>query len=143
MLIHLLVLLQPFELVPVLFQHRCLHLNNGCEKPELELYFTWSFLSLAREPQLIMLSRVMSAISSRLLAAMSRLTVPFKRRDRSSKREWRERVATCGLLHRLPPSSTSSSNFTHLKKENHHQDLLEQIYNLAVSFHSMLPSSPT
>ena len=91
MLIHLLVLLQPFELVPVLFQHRCLHLNNGCEIPELELYFTWSFLSLAREPQLIMLSRVMSAISSRLLAAMSRLTVPFKRRDRSSKREWRER----------------------------------------------------
>ena len=41
---------------------------------------------------------------------------------RSSKRLCRERVATCGLLHLSPPSSTSSSNLIHL----------------AVSFHSIL-----
>ena len=108
-------------------------------------FFTWSFLSVEREPQLIMLSRVRSAISSKLLAAMSKLTwssqmleacsllfarcfllfvdclfmsrptVPFNRRDRSSKSEWSDKVATWGLLHLFPPSSTSSSNLTHLR----------------------------
>ncbi len=43
------------------------------------------------------------------------LPVPLSRNDLSSKRECRDRVATWGLLHLFPPSSTSSSNFTHLK----------------------------
>ena len=143
------LLFQTLKLMPVLFQHGCLHLKKGWNEivfSPIQFFFTWSFLSVEREPQLIMLSRVRSAISSRLLAAMSKLTwssqmleacsllfarcfllfvdclfmsrptVPFNRRDLSSKREWRDKVATWGLLHRFPPSSTSSSNFTHLGK---------------------------
>lgn len=45
------------------------------------------------------------------------MTVPLRRKERSSKSEWRESVATCGLDQRSPPSSTSSSNFTHLLKQ--------------------------
>ena len=56
------------------------------------------------------------------MASKSNSTVPFIMQLRSSKRLCRERVATCGLLHLSPPSSTSSSNLTHL----------------AVSFHSIL-----
>lgn len=56
------------------------------------------------------------------MASKSNSTVPFIIQLRSSKRLCRERVATCGLLHLSPPSSTSSSNLTHL----------------AVSFHSIL-----
>jgi len=40
--------------------------------------------------------------------------VPFRSMLRSSKREWSDRVATCGFDQRFPPSSTSSSNLTHL-----------------------------
>ena len=133
------LLLHPLELVPMLFQHGCFHLKSSCKiESNVLLCCTWSFLSLARAPQLIMLSRVMSAISSKLLAAMSRLTVPFKRRERSSKREWRERVATWGLLQRLPPSSTSSSNFTHLKRKIISRDVLAKIH-----FSMTLPSPST
>ena len=72
------LLFQTLKLVPVLFQHGCFHLKEKrLERNSifaLSVFFTWSFLSVEREPQLIMLSRVRSAISSRLLAAMSKLT---------------------------------------------------------------------
>ena len=108
------------KLMPVLLQHGNFHLEEWLFEFFIWnmiqiLCLTWSFLSSGRAPLLIMVSKVMSAISSKLVAAMSRQTVPFNNRERNSNREWRERVATWGLLHRFPPSSTSSSNFTHLK----------------------------
>lgn len=39
--------------------------------------------------------------------------------DLSWKSACNERVATCGFDHRLPPSSTSSSNFTHRAVSRH------------------------
>ena len=51
----------------------------------------------------------------KVLAAMSKQMVPLRSMLRSSKREWRLKVATWGLDHRFPPSSTSSSNLIHLK----------------------------
>lgn len=62
------------------------------------------------------------AISSSEFALMSSITVPFMMQLRSSKRLCRDRVATQGLLHRSPPSSTSSSNLSHLQqKEDTHK----------------------
>lgn len=75
---------------------------------------TFSLDSAGNEPLLIILSRTKSAICSRLFASMSNITVPFNSRLLSSKRACNERVATCGLLHLFPPSSTSSSNLIHL-----------------------------
>ena len=65
--------------------------------------------------ELTMVSRARSQMSSRLPADMSRQMVPLSSMLRSSNKEWRESVATWGLDQRLPPSSTSSSNLTHLK----------------------------
>ena len=62
------------------------------------------------------------AICPRSVASKSSSTVPLLMQLRSSNRLCSERLATCGLLHLLPPSSTSSSNLTHR----------------AVSFHSTL-----
>lgn len=55
------------------------------------------------------------AISSMLSACMSSNTLPLMMQLRNSKRLWSERVATYGLLHLSPPSSTSSSNLSHLR----------------------------
>ena len=49
-----------------------------------------------------------------LTASMSSNIVPVMMQRLSSNREWRESVATWGLDHRSPPSSTSSSNLIHL-----------------------------
>lgn len=65
---------------------------------------------------LTILSRTRSVICSKPLASMSSITVPFSSRLLSSKSECSDRVATWGLLQRLPPSSTSSSNLIHLRK---------------------------
>lgn len=46
-------------------------------------------------------------------------TVPVCRHVRSSNRLCRESVETWGLLHLSPPSSTFSSNFTHLQICSH------------------------
>lgn len=48
-------------------------------------------------------------------ACMSSNTLPLMMQLRSSNRLWSERVATYGLLHLSPPSSTSSSNLSHLR----------------------------
>lgn len=87
--------------------------------------FTFSLTSLASKPLFVIFSVTRSATVSRLLASMSSMTVPVNSRFRSSNKEWSDNVATCGLLQRSPPSSTSSSNFT----------------QRAVSFHSI--SSPS
>ena len=76
--------------------------------------YTFSLASIGREPLLIMLSRTRSVICSKLAASMSNITVPFNSRLLSSNRACNERVATWGLLHLFPPSSTSSSNLIHL-----------------------------
>ncbi|KAH9390274.1 hypothetical protein TYRP_007833 [Tyrophagus putrescentiae] len=76
--------------------------------------FTRALTSAVSCPLPTIVSRMRSAIWSRLLASMSRMTVPLRRQLRSSKRECRETVPTCGFDHRLPPSSTSSSNLIHL-----------------------------
>uniref|UniRef100_A0A182J676 Uncharacterized protein n=1 Tax=Anopheles atroparvus TaxID=41427 RepID=A0A182J676_ANOAO len=73
---------------------------------------TFSRASTGSMPELTMFSHASSAICSRLVASMSSITVPFSSRLRSSNSECSESVATCGFDHRLPPSSTSSSNFT-------------------------------
>lgn len=78
--------------------------------------FTFSRNSTESTPLLIMLSRTRSAICSKLAASISSMTVPFKRRLLNSKSECSDSVATWGLLHLLPPSSTSSSNLIHLCK---------------------------
>lgn len=126
-------------------------------------HFTFSLPLRGSCPWLIMLSRTRSAMVSRLEASMSRMTVPFRRKDRSSKRECRERVATWGLDHRSPPSSTSSSNLIHLQEReawiwSRFQEWYIGIYKLkqnvilqdiwtaqpsylAVSFHSSSPPS--
>lgn len=88
---------------------------------------TFSLQSAGKVPALTILSHTKSAICSKLVASMSSITDPFSSKDRNSNRECRERVATCGFDHRLPFSSTSSSNFTHR----------------AVSFHSRSSPSPT
>lgn len=64
-----------------------------------------------------MLSNIKSVICSKECASVSNITVPFKTRLRNSNSECNDNVATCGLDHRLPPSSTSSSNFIHLFRE--------------------------
>lgn len=87
------------------------------EKKYMRKKITFSLTSISKVPLLIMLSRARSAICSKLLASMSSITVPFSRRLRSSKSECSDRVATWGLLHLLPPSSTSSSNFIHLREK--------------------------
>lgn len=58
------------------------------------------------------------AISSTPLALMSSSTVLLMMQLRSSNRLCSDSVATYGLLHRSPPSSTSSSNFSHLRQES-------------------------
>jgi len=79
------------------------------------LLLTFSRNSTDRTPLLIILSRTRSAICSKLPASISSMTVPFKRRLLNSKSECSDKVATWGLLHLLPPSSTSSSNLIHLR----------------------------
>lgn len=58
-------------------------------------------------------------ICSNLEAFRSNKTVPCNKQLRSSKRLYSESVATWGLLHLLPTSSTSSSNFNHLADSLH------------------------
>jgi hypothetical protein len=48
-------------------------------------------------------------------ACISSITLPLEIKFRNSSNECKDKVATCGLLHR-PPLSTSSSNLTHLKE---------------------------
>ena len=48
-------------------------------------------------------------------ASISNKMTPFVKRFLNSSKEWRDNVATWGLDHRFPLSSTSSSNLTHLK----------------------------
>ena len=62
-----------------------------------------------------MLSKVNSQISSKFVAAISKHIVPFRSMLRNSNNECRDKVATWGLDHLFPPSSTSSSNLIHLK----------------------------
>lgn len=87
--------------------------------------FTFSLQSYAKAPSTTMWSKTLSATCSNECASMSKITDPFRIKLRSSNSEWSDNVATCGLDHLLPPSSTSSSNFIHR----------------AVSFHSS--SSPS
>lgn len=61
------------------------------------------------------LSKIAPATSSVQFTGLSRRTLPLMIQLLNSKRLCSERVATYGLLHRSPPSSTSSSNFSHLQ----------------------------
>lgn len=94
-----------------------------CRRSKASL--TFSFTSASRRPLFVMFSVMRSATVSRLLASMSSMTDPVNSKFLSSNNEWSDNVATWGFDHRSPPSSTSSSNFTHR----------------AVSFHSI--SSPS
>lgn len=76
---------------------------------------TFSRNSIGNTPLLTILSKTRSAICSKPCASISNMTVPFKRRLLNSKSECSDNVATWGLLHLLPPSSTSSSNLIHLR----------------------------
>lgn len=49
-------------------------------------------------------------------ADMSNKSVPLSNEERSSKRAWSDNVPTNGFVHRLPFSSTSSSNLTQLQR---------------------------
>ncbi len=78
-------------------------------------------------------------------ACISRIIVPLNMQLRNSSNEWRDNVATCGLLQR-PPLSTSSSNLTHLEMKKFLFDLIcffwrNRIY-LAVSFQPCSIESP-
>lgn len=68
--------------------------GDGLIRAQTDIFLTFSLLSKVNCPWLIMLSSKRSVICSRVVASMSRMTVPLSRKDRSSKREWRERVAT-------------------------------------------------
>lgn len=65
---------------------------------------------------LICWSAVLPTICWSEFASKSSMMVPFSMQFFSWKSEWRDRVATWGLLHRSPPFSTFSSNFIHLRK---------------------------
>lgn len=93
---------------------------------------------------LTMESMAKSLIWTKESASASKRTAPLSRRLRSSKSECKDRVATCGLDHRLPPSSTSSSNLTQLLQSTANVDdyswySIKPQYR-AVSFHSVSPS---
>lgn len=80
---------------------------------------TLSLISKFMTDELSMLSNIKSVTSSKECASVSSITVPLRMKLRSSNKACRDSVATCGLDHRFPPSSTSSSNFIHLKKKIH------------------------
>ena len=60
-------------------------------------------------------SKIKSAMSSKLDASISSKMVPLVNKFLNSNNECKDNVATWGFDQRFPPSSTSSSNFTHLK----------------------------
>lgn len=77
------------------------------------------------------------AIWSRLPASKSRMTVPLRIQLRSSNSEWSEMVLTWGFDHRLPPSSTSSSNLIQLWwRTSEISNLTPSLPYRAVSLHS-------
>lgn len=75
---------------------------------------TFSRMSLRK---LVICSKDKSTTCSIVDASMSRRTVPLSRKLRSSNNACKLSVATCGLDHLFPPSSTSSSNLIHLQKQ--------------------------
>lgn len=87
----------------VVTKTRCSYQNG---KPKALFFLKFKLFQRSLKPS--------PAISSIVLALMSSSTVPLKMQLRSSNRLCNDSVATYGLLHRSPPSSTSSSNFSHL-----------------------------
>ena len=94
--------------------------SNWCRCFFIMTDFTFSTFSAVNTPLFNMFSNKTSRIWFRFSASSSRKTVPFKIKLLSSMSECMDKLDTWGLLHLLEPSSTSSSNLTHL----------------AVSFHS-------
>ena len=94
----------------------------------LKRRFTWLVL--------IIVSRKLSQMSSNVFAGMSRQMVPFSSILLSSKSECNDRVATYGFDQRLPPSSTSSSNLTHLGLKWHFYKIQLSRHFLSICFRS-------